>query len=329
MQFDGQSWSDFFAAVLGPSERVFPVYLLAMVALCAVLHWRRRVSGSLLGWLFPKSIYLHASHIVDLKLFAMNRAVAWFGLLNFIALGAFVASAVTQNLSFGSGVAPFHPIVLTVMLLLVADFGTYCVHRLHHETSVLWPFHALHHSAEVMTPLTLYRKHPVYDVISRSLKGVLIGLLQGGLLAAFGQELSVVTIAGANLSYVLFNALGANLRHSHIWLSYGPVMERVFISPAQHQIHHSIAPRHHDKNYGEVLAIWDWMFGTLYIPDGEEEIEYGLADREGHRLPQRHSGFVSALTVPVVDSFAEASRLIGLSRKRPDAEKATAGEVVD
>ncbi|MEM1196814.1 MAG: sterol desaturase family protein [Pseudomonadota bacterium] len=310
MQFDGQMWSDWLAWIVGPADRVFPVYLALTLALCAAIHWRRRISGSLLAWLFPRSIYFHASHIVDVKLFLLNRVMGWFGVLQLVAVGALIASGVAHSFSFEANLAPFHPLWIAALLLLVADFGTYWVHRLHHENPIIWPFHALHHSAQVMTPLTVYRKHPIYDLISTLVKGVLIGILQGGFLVLFDQRPSVFVIAGANLFYVLFNALGANLRHSHIWLSYGPVLERILISPAQHQIHHSTAPEHHDKNYGEVLAIWDWMFGTLYVPKGHEVIEYGLADEEGRSLPQRHTSLASALLVPLSDSAQELARLV-------------------
>jgi sterol desaturase/sphingolipid hydroxylase (fatty acid hydroxylase superfamily) len=52
----------------------------------------------------------------------------------------------------------------------------------------------------------------------------------------------------------------ANLRHSHVRLSFGP-LEGLFISPTQHQIHHSID--HEDVNFGSCLAIWDRWFSTL------------------------------------------------------------------
>jgi len=302
MELAGHHFSDVLATFFGPSQRLFPAYILAMVALCMILHWRRGITGSFFGWLFPKSTYLHPSHIVDVKLFVVNRAIAWLGFLNLIAVGAVIASGLAQNVSIGVPIEPFHPFVITMLLLLVADFATYWVHRLHHENRVFWPFHALHHSAQVMTPITLYRKHPVYDLISSLIKGVLIGALQGGLLVLFDQQPGILTIAGANLFYVAFNLFGSNLRHSHVWLSYGRALEHVFVSPAQHQIHHSIAPQHHDKNYGEVLAIWDWMFGTLYIPDGVEKIEFGLADRSGRPLPQRHTSLRRALTVPFAQS---------------------------
>ena len=59
--------------------------------------------------------------------------------------------------------------------------------------------------------------------------------------------------------------LWANLRHSHVWITYGRIMERLLISPAQHQIHHSKNKVHFDRNFGVVLAIWDGMFGTLEL----------------------------------------------------------------
>ena len=54
------------------------------------------------------------------------------------------------------------------------------------------------------------------------------------------------------------------------------------MSPAQHQIHHSADPRHYDRNMGLVFAFWDWLAGTLYVPEGREEVRFGLADGE-HR----------------------------------------------
>jgi sterol desaturase/sphingolipid hydroxylase (fatty acid hydroxylase superfamily) len=54
------------------------------------------------------------------------------------------------------------------------------------------------------------------------------------------------------------------------------------MSPAHHQIHHSRNPAHFNKNLGSCLAVWDWMFGTLYIPAAENErLEFGVEpDRE-------------------------------------------------
>lgn len=102
--------------------------------------------------------------------------------------------------------------------------------------------------------------------------------------------MQVAEIAGINLCIVLANAALAALHHSHVWLSYGPVLEHVFISPAQHQVHHSIDPRHHNRNFGNSLALWDWLFGTLYVIREREEITFGLTGEAEKALMTQHLG---------------------------------------
>jgi sterol desaturase/sphingolipid hydroxylase (fatty acid hydroxylase superfamily) len=309
--------TELIVTVAGPSSRLFPLYLIVTLGVCAFLYRRRKVSTSFLAWLVPKSIYLHASHIVDLKVFLVNRLVTAFGFFNLVLFNSWIAVTIADSFSLGSGLGTLSPILIAILLLMASDFSTYWVHRIHHENRIIWPFHSLHHSAEVMTPVTAYRKHPVYDLISSLVRGVLVGVSQGVLLVLLQQDPSLITIASINTFYVLFNLAGSNLRHSHVWLSFGSVIEHVFISPAQHQIHHSIDPRHHNKNYGEVLAIWDWMFGTLYIPRQLEEIEFGLGDKNGARLRQRHDSLSAAMVVPVVDSWAQLRKRF--SRSKPAA----------
>lgn len=302
---------DIYQAIASPSLRISPVYLLVTLVIAAFLHRQRRIKGSLFGWLLPRSIYFHPSHIVDIKVFFAGRLIAALGLLQFVAITSLLAAEIAELGPESALTDPVNPFVVALLLLAVTDFCTYWVHRMHHQSRIIWPFHALHHSAEVLTPMTVFRKHPIYDLISKLVKAILIGVAQGGLLLLVGQEPHLATIAGVNLFYVAFHLAGSNLRHSHVWLSFGPIAERIFISPAQHQIHHSRHPRHHNKNYGEVLAIWDWMFGTLYVPQGEEELEFGLADRDGVPLPQRHTGLASAFLVPVMDSAREIGSVLG------------------
>jgi sterol desaturase/sphingolipid hydroxylase (fatty acid hydroxylase superfamily) len=162
-----------------------------------------------------------------------------------------------------------------------------------------------------MTPITVYRKHPFYDLTKTLVHGASLGLLQGILIGLFSGDISLTMLMGINSTYFLFNMLGANFRHSHIWLGYGRVLEHIFISPAQHQIHHSLAPEHHNKNYGEVLALWDWIFGTLYVAKSAEVIEFGLGDAFGNRLRQRHDSLTAALVVPFKDSWRQIRKRLG------------------
>ena len=60
----------------------------------------------------------------------------------------------------------------------------------------------------------------------------------------------------------------------------------MIISPYQHQIHHSNAERHCNKNFGVVFAFWDRIFGTLELSKNNIflEIEFGLSKNEKHKL---------------------------------------------
>ncbi len=301
-----------FEAVLevlgGRGSRLWPLYIAAMVLIAAILFAKRRPEQGFVAWLFPKEIYFSRSHLTDIKLFLFGRVLATFGLFQLVAVTALIANfTVTTFGSFGSGLV-LGPVAIAFLVLMTNDFGVYWVHRIHHENKIFWPFHSVHHSAEVMTPITVYRKHPVYDIFSTLLKSLLLGLLQGLVLAGLTNEASLSTILGVNAFYFAFNILGANFRHSHVWLSYGRVLEHIFISPAQHQIHHSIERRHYNKNYGEVLAIWDWMFGTLYVPETEEKIRFGLGDENGDRIDQPHPTLKDALLVPFQDSAKALSQ---------------------
>jgi hypothetical protein len=67
------------------------------------------------------------------------------------------------------------------------------------------------------------------------------------------------------------------LQHSQLWISFPGLWGRLFMSPAHHQVHHSSNPDHFNKNLGSCLAVWDWMFGTLYVPGrAAEKLSFGV-----------------------------------------------------
>jgi len=86
-----------------------------------------------------------------------------------------------------------------------------------------------------------------------------------------------MTFVGMNAVILPYFLIGS-LTHSHVWISFGPALEHVFISPAQHQIHHSRAPRHLDRNLAQYFSLLDWIGGTLYIPREEETLDFGLSE---------------------------------------------------
>ncbi|MDJ0629606.1 MAG: sterol desaturase family protein [Rhodobacter sp.] len=308
----------FAQPVIGFDLRFSLFYLGATVLLAFLIWLWRGQRSSFLVWLLPAKVYLHRSNLVDFKLFLANHAMFVSGIFGPVifapAIAYLVASALNApGLGDPGPLAPtwIDVAIATAAIVVATDFCKYWAHRLHHETRFLWPFHAVHHSAEVLTPLTLARAHPMETVVRNLIVSIVVGLVQGLLLFLLIGEIDILTVGGANILYFLFNLLGANLRHSHIWLSYGYVAEHIFISPAQHQIHHSVAVEHHNKNYGSIFALWDWAFGTLYIPDAQEDLTFGVSNAAGDRIEQPHPTLRAALLAP----FAESAKAFRRSRR--------------
>ena len=296
-----------------------PVYLATSLAIAMLYAIVVRPGAGLMGYLFPSETYRHPSTRADLSIASANLLFVGLGGFAFIVLTPLVAGAVmltltdptgfdaAAELSFGWGA------LLVVLLVLTEDFARYAVHRAHHALPAIWPFHAVHHSAEVLTPITFFRAHPMYYLLQHCLISVLAGASQGFVVAvAFGRVPGWVFFAAVLVSRAYF-ALGVHLRHSHVPLGYGRAIEHLLISPRQHQVHHSIEPRHYDTNFGEIFAIWDWLFGTLYIPVKDEVFEFGLIDADGERI-QPHPTLRAAMLVP----FAESARALRGSRRLPE-----------
>jgi len=134
----------------------------------------------------------------------------------------------------------------------------------------------------VLTPITVRRQHPLDDILANCFLGLFVGLADALLRCFIGGPVAQINVFNINLVFFAFYFVGYNIRHSHVWIDYGKTLDRIFISPAQHQIHHSIKQEHWDKNMGFVFSFWDSMFGTLYVPEGKEEIIFGLNEQGEH-----------------------------------------------
>jgi sterol desaturase/sphingolipid hydroxylase (fatty acid hydroxylase superfamily) len=309
----------------------------ASVPVLGYIAWRlyKPAAKNFWAWIFPREMYTHPSHITDIKLLFTNYGLSAIGITSFVGVSTFVTAYVYGGLELMMGTD--NPklewdwgrlVVLAVAFALISDFCTYWVHRLHHLTPWLWPFHKVHHSAEVMTPITFYRKHPIYDIISRLVKGVVLGSISAILLFLFVGDLSTWQIGGINASVALFNVIGGNLRHSHIWFHWGK-LGYVLCSPAMHQIHHSRdAMKHWNKNFAEMFSLWDWIFGTLYLPKEKEDIQFGLPNARAILLPQPHPTLREAIMRPFRESAAAFKKSFGIAPRKaqPTVTPPTAAE---
>ena len=92
----------------------------------------------------------------------------------------------------------------------------------------------------------------------------------------FGHGLQVWDILGVNALGFVMTLAGSNLRHSHIPLHFG-VAESLLISPAQHQLHHSVD--HNHPNLGSFLSWWDRLCGSWMAGGEARNLRFGLSTR--------------------------------------------------
>lgn len=276
-----------------PGSRTFLLYLATSLLLATILHLRDAANKDgergPLSSIFPQSVYSHPSAVVDYVFFFTNTILYAVIMVPLGALGPYISNSLLALLNSVStpvvltdisGVTA--TILFTLALALLSDFGSFVSHWWMHRNPLLWEFHKVHHSAEVLTPITVYRMHPLDDIVTAGIIGTITGTFDALTRFYVAPGLSPYTIYGVGIIAFLFFVTGYHLRHSHIWLSYGPTLSKILISPAQHQIHHSKAKRHWNKNYGFTFAIWDYLFGTLYVPKEREEIDFGIGNDEEH-----------------------------------------------
>lgn len=156
-----------------------------------------------------------------------------------------------------------------VLFFLIADVAQWGVHVLLHRVPVLWQFHKVHHSVKEMGFAAHLRYHFMENVFYQPAKFVALSLI-------FGFELEYAF-------YVYYTAtLIGHLNHANLNLDYGP-LRYLFNNPKMHIWHHAKdLPEQHPygMNFGISLSIWDYLFGTAYIPHDGRDIELGFPDDE-------------------------------------------------
>lgn len=281
--------------VFGPTSRTYWPCLLMSLAIALWLWHRHRPARAGLPDhlnLFSAETWLGRSAMNDYWLVLFN-ATLFGGLIaalvpkaDSVATALLEAAALTENLP-SPGPAVWAPIGLALWVFFADDFARFLAHWLEHRVPVLWAFHKVHHSAEAMNFITAERHHPVSLVFCGLVIATVVGAANAAFVLCFGDLASPATLIGANAFWLCANLLGASLRHSPVWWSFGPTLERWLISPAQHQVHHSANPLHFDRNFGSTLALWDRLFGTLHLTGPRPEVRaFGLvAEASDYRMP--------------------------------------------
>jgi sterol desaturase/sphingolipid hydroxylase (fatty acid hydroxylase superfamily) len=150
--------------------------------------------------------------------------------------------------------------------LFVHDFWFYWSHRIEHRVPVLWAFHKLHHSDELMNTSTWARDHFLQDAWRAFFSVFTLGLI---------LDLDFTEAGKAALYSSMFLTAMSLFYHSAIRVRL-PWLDRVLVTPQVHRIHHSVDPKHFDKNFADALPIFDIVFGTYHRPEKEEFPATGL-----------------------------------------------------
>lgn len=133
---------------------------------------------------------------------------------------------------------------------LIHDFLYHISHRLMHEVNFMWAAHSIHHSSENMN-------------FSTSLRQASFEVLVHTWLSLPGKAIAGIPY-NMQLFHSLINTLGQFWVHTQFIGDLG-ILEYIINTPKKHIVHHARVPSMSNKNFGGVLAIWDYMFGTLEL----------------------------------------------------------------
>lgn len=226
---------------------------------------------------------------------------------------------------------PMRSLPMWAILLIgfvVRDFVQWWTHRLLHRVPKLWEYHKVHHSVEEMGFAAHLRYHWMETVVYRTIEYLPLALLGIGLydffiihifsLAVGHYNHSNISISGRVTGLILSLLIGIVIVTSSfdingsafnlLWeqtaflgacaaVGYfllGPLMKIIFNHPEMHIWHHALEipeERRFGVNFGLSLAVWDYLFGTAYIPFDGRDIPLGFDDLD--QFPQSFKGQVS------------------------------------
>ena len=179
---------------------------------------------------------------------------------------------------------PYHRNVWVyyISLFFLMDFCEYVYHVTMHKVDTLWKFHLVHHSDLQVDVSTTVREHPVETGI-RTCFLILWTFLLGPVVGVLILRQTFQTVANVSAHTEFRLSKRAN-----------KIVGMLFITPNLHHVHHHYQLPYTDCNYGDVLSIWDRMFGTFAELDREETV-FGI---DTHMDENVTGSFVNVIKVP-------------------------------
>lgn len=204
---------------------------------------------------------------VDDQRLVTNFGFAALGMLASLFVPAFRIGTAASGYSTEVGLA--HAIVLPAAVIFVLTFlgsslANYWAHRLMHRVPLLWRIHRVHHADDSVDVSTSLRNHPLELLVTLPFSAAVIVFLGASVTVVAAVE--TILLAAAIWQHVDI-ALPARIDRP---------LSRVIITPSFHRLHHHPERAIHDNNYGDIVTIWDRLFGTFR--DDAGRLPVGLVD---------------------------------------------------
>jgi sterol desaturase/sphingolipid hydroxylase (fatty acid hydroxylase superfamily) len=240
---------------------------IAFILLERLFPWRSGQPLLRRGWLRDFGFVALNGHFFSLWTATLTGTVA---------LGATKALHTVGLRLEGSPVPTWPFLAQFVAFLVLADFLQWCIHNLLHRVPWLWTFHKVHHSVTTMDWIGNWRFHWMEIVVYKALQWLPLAWLNASSEAVFA--VAVVT------------TLWGDFNHANLDVGLGP-LGRVFNNPRMHLWHHDESSEGGvAKNFGIVLSVWDFLFGTAYWPRDRSPARLGYPGME--EMPQSLPGQV-------------------------------------
>ena len=205
------------------------------------------------------------SSLNNKKLYRKNDTLCTIGLLTGNILMVFLVKGITLAIHIYlyqyrildlSSLIPIW--MMWILAFVLIDLVFYFYHRVSHRSRFLWAVHMSHHSSEEMNFAVSFRQAWL-GPISKIPFFIFLPIV--------GIDPTIIAIAG------VISTLWGIVGHTQIIKNLGP-FEYIFNTPSHHRVHHGSNKQYIDKNYGNLLIVWDRMFGTFELE--KESVKYGL-----------------------------------------------------
>ena len=226
-----------------------PFFLLALLLEVAIDRWRRT------------GYYRSNDAINSLSAGILSETTGYFTkIVQYTIWGLVLSNLALFDIQRSWFDASVSGVALWILAAVLWDFCYYWNHRMGHEISILWAAHAVHHQSEEYNLSTALRQTSSSFIFSWIFYVPLF-------LIGFPADV-LVTVAAVNLIYQFWV-------HTQQIRRLG-VLDRIFVTPSNHRVHHAQNEAYIDKNYGGIFVLWDRLFGTFAEEADDDPVIFGV-----------------------------------------------------